>query len=100
VDGHDRKELVDGPVVGKRLEDREIAEVAVHQLGVDVGGDLRVGAPVLPQEVLDGGERAEVVLLGVGLVAQGEDPAGEVLLGPLLGEDGVVERLPHPVERE
>ena len=42
----------------------------------------------------------QVELLGVGLVPEREDAAGEVLLGPLLGEDGVVEHLLDPVGAE
>ena len=35
VDGHDREKLLDGPTVGNRLEDREIAEVGLGQEGVE-----------------------------------------------------------------
>src|SRR5688572_18179679 len=30
MNGHDRKELIDGPAVRQRLEQREVAEVAVN----------------------------------------------------------------------
>ena len=36
LDGHDGEELVDGPGVGERLEQREVAEILVCQQFVDV----------------------------------------------------------------
>ena len=42
VDRHDREELVDGPAVRQRLEEREVAEVPVHQHRVEIGEDVLV----------------------------------------------------------
>ena len=100
VDRHDGEDLVDGPVVRKRLEDREVAEVAVHQRGLEVVDDLGVAGPVARDERGDRVERGEVVLLDVRHVAERDRVAREELLEPLLGEHGVVEDLVHPVERE
>ena len=64
VDRHDRKEVADRPVVEQRLEDREVAEILVGELGLErleLFGPLVVGlaqrhdAPAdLPEERLDG----------------------------------------------
>ena len=35
VDRHDREQLLDGPAVGHRLEQREVAEVGVREHGVE-----------------------------------------------------------------
>ena len=40
VDRHDREELVDRPAVGQRLEEREVAEVPVHERGVEIRHDV------------------------------------------------------------
>ena len=91
VDRHDREELVDRPAVRQRLEEREVAEVAVDQRRLEVADDLGIRRLVVRDQRGQRVQRREVELLGVGPLAQREHAAGEQLLGALLGEDGVVE---------
>ena len=70
VNGHDREDLIDRPIVGQRLEDGKVAEVAVNQYRFDVAGDFRICRLVVGDGAGDRVEGAPVELLGVGLVPQ------------------------------
>ena len=93
MDGHDRKELVNGPAVRQRLEQREVAEVAIHEHRVQIDDDVLVLVAVLHHDLADGVDGRVVHLLGHCASAQREHAAGEQLLRALLVERDIVEHL-------
>ena len=95
VDRHDREELVDGPRVGQRLEEREVAEVPVGERRREVAQEVGILVLVALAEAGEFVGRAEVVLLRLGALAQREHPAGEVRLRALLVVLDVVMDLAH-----
>ena len=82
VDRHDREELVDRPGVGQRLEEREVAEVAVGEDHVELGEDVLVLLRVLGRELGDAVHDGEVEALHGGAVAEAEHAAVEERAAP------------------
>src|SRR4029453_7524381 len=70
VDRHDGEQLIDGPVVRQGLENREIAEVAVDQGGLQVAHDFGIRRLVFLDHVRQGIHGAEVECFDVGPVPQ------------------------------
>ena len=99
MDRHDREELVDRPAVRQRLEQREVAEVAVHEHGVEIDEDVLVVVAMLLHDRRDQVDRGVIHLLGHRAPAQGEHAAGEQLLRALLVERHVMEDLLHSPAR-
>ena len=95
VHRHDREELVDGPAVGQRLEEREVAEVAIDERGFDFGEDVLELVDIVAHDALQPVHDAEMQLLGDGERAQVEHVAAEVLPRALLVEARVVGDFPH-----
>ncbi len=65
-----------------------------------MAGDFGILQPLCLDQAMYGREGAEVEQFGVRLVAKAEYSAGEVLVGPLLGEQRIVKDLVHPLRRE
>ena len=70
VHGHDREELVDRPAVWQRLEEREVAEVAIDHRRIEVGEDVLVVIAILLDDAEDGVRRGVVHLLRHGTPPQ------------------------------
>ncbi len=99
VDGHDREQLIDGPAVGQRLEQREVAEVPVDERRLEVGHDVVVRVAILPADAGDHVDGREVDLLGEGAFAERQHAGVEELVRAVLVERGVVEDLLHAPAR-
>ncbi len=97
---HDRKELIDCPAVGERLENAEIAEVAVDQPPLQLLDDVLVLLRVLRSYAGNLVERRRIQLIGNCTSAQGQHAAVEQVLRLLLGEGGVVIDLPNAALRQ
>src|SRR6185369_17151851 len=67
---HDRKELIDGPTVGQRLKEREVAEVPVDERRVEVDDDVLELVAILLDEAREQLHRREIDLLGDRALAQ------------------------------
>jgi hypothetical protein len=95
VDRHDREELVDRPRVGQRLEEREVAEVAVHSRILQLGMMSSYSSGSRAASAADAVHRRQASARPSRARA-GEHAAVEVLtLRLLLGERGVVVHLAH-----
>ena len=84
MNGHDGEELVYGPRVGKRLEEREVAEVAVYEHAVDLGEDVLVLLGILGRQHRHAVHDGQPVALGLRALPQRHGAAGEVRLHLLL----------------
>src|SRR5665213_3513898 len=99
MDRHDRKELIDRPAVGERLEEREVAEIPVYERRVEVRHDVLELVAMLLRHARNLVDRAEVEAFGERAIPEREHAAVEQCLRALLVEYGVVVDLAHATER-
>ena len=95
MNGHDREQLIDRPTVRQRLEDGEVAEVAIDERRVEVHDDVLVLVAILLHGAGDGVDRGEVDLFRHGASTKRQHTGIEQLVRALLVEREVVIDLPN-----